>query len=137
MTLVDETEMEQGSVLQVTEPQPDQSRSASEMGSVGTILQHRVRRDVGTEDRKAISVVIERFADQLGDKAETKASISRALNLFQASGASRNGFVDVLFEASGEVRDRRKNPGKSPVPRNQMAYFFAVVEDRLGLKEAA
>jgi hypothetical protein len=133
---VDETEIEQGSTLQATEPQPDQNRSPSEMGSIGTILQHRVRRDVGMEDRKAISVVIERFADQLGDKAETKASVSRALNLFQASGASRDGFVDVLFEASGEVKDRRANPGKSPMPRNQMAYFFAVVEDRLGLKDA-
>lgn len=135
--VVDEADREQGSAIQPFDLQPDQSRASSEMGSIGTILKHRVRRDVGMEDRKAISVVIERFADQLGDQADTKASISRALNLFQASGASRDGFVDVLFQASGEVKDRRTNPGKSPVPRNQMAYFFAVVEDRLGLKEAA
>lgn len=80
------------------------------MGSVASVLKHRVRRDVGGEERKAISVVIERFADQLGDRADAKASVSRALNLYQASGASRDGFVDVLFEAGGEIRDRRQHP---------------------------
>lgn len=62
-------------------------------------------------------------------------SISRALNLFQASGVSRNQFIDVLYRAEGEVRDRRTYPGQAGPPRNAMAYFFAVVEDRLGLKD--
>jgi hypothetical protein len=137
MTLVDETEMEKRGDEGLTTSQSDQSRSSSEMGSLGSLLQHRVRRDASGDDRKAISVVIERFSDQLGDTADAKASVSRALNLYQASGVSRDGFVDVLFEAKGEVQDRRNYPGKSPVPRNQMAYFFAVVEDRLGLKAAA
>lgn len=104
--------------------------------SLGAFLQHRVRRDAGRDDRQAIGVAIERFAEELGDQAATKVSVSRALNLFQASGVSRDVFVDCLYQARGEVLDRRAYPGQAPVPRNRMAYFFAVVEDRLGLKDA-
>jgi hypothetical protein len=80
---------------------------------------------------------MERFAEELGDTAEIKVSISRALNLFQASGVSRDVFVDCLYQARGEVLDRRDYPGRAPVPLKLMAYFFAVVEDRLGLKQTA
>jgi hypothetical protein len=121
---------------------PDHSRSHYRQtdalvvdGSLGAILQHRVRRDAGREDCAAISTAIERFAADLGDQAPPKASVSRALNLFQASGITRDVFIDLLFRAEGEVTDRRFYPGNAPIPRNQMAYFFAVVEDRLGLRE--
>jgi hypothetical protein len=116
---------------------PDQTGSASEQGRLGAILRHRVRRDIGRDDRAAISVAVERFAEELGDQAEIKVSVSRALNLFQASGVSRDAFVDALYQARGEVLDRRSYPGKAPVPRNLMAYFFAVVEDKLGLRSTA
>lgn len=108
--------------------------SSFEDGKLGAILRYRVRRDVGHDDRAAIGVAVERFAEELGDQAAAKVSISRALNLYNASGVGRDAFVDLLFQAKGEVQDRRKYPGKAPVPRNRMAYFFAVVEDRLGLR---
>lgn len=104
---------------------------------MGAVLRHRVRRDVGRDDRQAISVAVERFAAELGDQAAAAVSISRALNLFQASRVSRDVFVDCLYQARGEVLDRRAYPGKAPVPRNLMAYFFAIVEDRLGLRQEA
>lgn len=99
------------------------------------MLSHRIRRDVNRSDRTAIGVAVERFAQELGDQADIKVSISRALNLYQTSGVSVDAFIDLLFRAKGEVQDRRNFPGKAPVPRNRMAYFFAVVEDRLGLRE--
>lgn len=111
--------------------------TAFETGQVGAVLRHRVRRDVGRDDRQAISVAVERFAAELGDQAAAAVSISRALNLFQASRVSRDVFVDCLYQARGEVLDRRAYPGKAPVPRNLMAYFFAIVEDRLGLRQEA
>jgi hypothetical protein len=107
------------------------------MQNLGSLLQHRVRRDASGEDRLAIATAIERFSGQLGDRADVKSSVSRAINLFQASGVSRAGFIDLLYQAKGEVQDRRGAPGMAPVPRNQMAYFFAVVEDRLELRRAA
>jgi DNA-binding transcriptional ArsR family regulator len=135
--LVDTTAMEQGREPEQSRSHSHQSGSFTEVGSLGAILQHRVRRDVTKDDRTAIAAVIERFADELGDRADHKLSVSRALNLYQAAGIGRDGFVDVLFEAKGEVKDRRQHPGKAPVPRNQMAYFFAVVADRLGLRTPA
>jgi mannose/cellobiose epimerase-like protein (N-acyl-D-glucosamine 2-epimerase family) len=90
---------------------------------------------VGRDDRNAIGVSVGRIAKELGDQADTKVSISRALNLYQTSGVGLDGFVDLLYRSKGEVVDRRNFPGKAPIPRNRMAYFFAVVEDRLGLRE--
>ena len=106
-----------------------------EAGTLGTILQHRVRRDIRRDDRMAISAVVDRFAGELGDQADIKVSVSRALNLFQASDIDRSAFVDLLFRAEGETQDRHRYPGKAPLPRNQMAYFFSLVEDRLNLAE--
>jgi hypothetical protein len=91
----------------------------------------------GGGDRPAIAAAMARLADELGDGASAKASLTRAMNLHQSSGVSRDVFIDLLHLAKGEVRDRRTNPGKAPLPRNQMAYFFAVVEDRLGLRETS
>jgi len=134
---VDRTGVGENIAPERTVSQLDQTVLALEDGRVGAILRRRVRRDVGAEDRAAIGVAIERFAEELGDRAEVKVSVSRALNLFQAAGVSRDAFVDALYQARGEVLDRHAYPGKAPVPRNRMAYFFAVVEDRLGLRREA
>jgi len=136
--IVDETQekAEKGIQPEQTGSNPHQTGSVLTDSSLGSLLSHRIRRDVNRSDRTAIGVAVERFAHELGDNADTKVSISRALNLFQTSGVSVDTFIDLLFRAKGEVQDRRNFPGKSPVPRNRMAYFFAVVEDRLGLKES-
>jgi len=134
---VDDTEKKVGKGIQPSQipPQLHQSGSRLTEGSLGSILSHRIRRDVNRSDRTAIGVAVERFAQELGDQADTKVSVSRALNLYQTSGVSVDAFIDLLFRAKGEVQDRRNYPGKAPVPRNRMAYFFAVVEDHLGLRK--
>lgn len=101
---------------------------------MAAVVRRRTAKPTGGEDRLAIAATIERLAPDLGDTASAKASTTRAMNLFQQSGVGRDAFLDVLFQASAEVRDRRQHPGKAPFPRNRMAYFFAVVEDRLGLR---
>lgn len=88
-----------------------------------------------TEDRQAIGSVIERFAQELGDQAPTRSSVTRAMNLFEHSGAGRDGFVDLLFQARASTKEMR-NSAKNR-PQKPMAYFFSVVEERLGLKEKA
>ncbi|MEZ4530526.1 MAG: hypothetical protein R2855_05785 [Thermomicrobiales bacterium] len=88
-----------------------------------------------TEDRQAIGSVIERFAQELGDQAPTRSSVSRAMNLFEQSGAGRDGFVDLLFQARASTKEMRNSVKNRP--QKPMAYFFSVVEERLGLKERA
>ncbi len=87
------------------------------------------------EDRHAIGSVIERFASELGDQAPTRSSITRAMNLFDRSGTSRDGFIDLLFQARAATKEMRESPKHRP--QKPMPYFFSVVEDRLGLKKAA
>ncbi|MDP9357935.1 MAG: replication protein [Chloroflexota bacterium] len=113
----------------------EQSKPVGGMESLAAVVRRRRVKPAGGEDRLAIAATIARLAPELGDTASPKASTTRAMNLFQLSGVGCDAFLDLLFQASAEVRDRRRDPGKAPLPRNRMAYFFAVVEDRLGLRE--
>ncbi|MDP9367523.1 MAG: replication protein [Chloroflexota bacterium] len=116
-------------------PTPSEQISpAAGMESLAAVVRRRSPKPAGGEDRLAIAATIARLAPELGDTASPKASTTRAMNLFQQAGVGRDVFLDVLFQTSAEVRDRRRDPGKAPLPRNRMAYFFAVVEDRLGLR---
>ena len=112
-----------------------QTRSSTGLEAIGTTIANRKPVGAHNDDRSAIVTTISQFAQELGDKAPTKSSITRAVGLFEASGLHRDVFIDVLHQAKGEVKDRRHNPGKAPIPRNQIAYLFAVVEDRLGSVE--
>ncbi len=117
-------------------PTPSEQISpAAGMESLAAVVRRRSPKPAGGEDRLAIAATIARLAPELGDTASPKASTTRAMNLFHQAGVGRDAFLDLLFQASAEVRDRRRDPGKAPLPRNRMAYFFAVVEDRLGLRE--
>jgi DNA-binding transcriptional ArsR family regulator len=113
---------------------PHLTGSSFSDGSLGAILKHRIRRDAGKDERQMISVAIGRIAGELGDQAAAKSSVSRAMHLYQAADVHIAGFTDLLYRVRGEVLDRYRHPGKAPIPRNKMAYFFAVVEDRLGLQ---
>ncbi len=121
--------------LEPTRPPSEQISPAAGMESLAAVVCRRTTKPAGGEDRLAIAATVERLAPELGDTASPKASTTRAMNLFHQVGIGRDVFLDVLFQASAEVRDRRRDPGKAPLPRNRMAYFFAVVEDRLGLRE--
>jgi hypothetical protein len=96
----------------------------------------RPRQGAGDE-QAAIGAAIAQLARELGDKADHASSVARAVNLYRAAAIEVDAFVDLLYQAKGEVHDRRAYPGNAPVPRNPMAYFFAVVEDRLGLRPDA
>ncbi len=115
----------------------ERSQPTRGMEPLAAVVRRRRVKPAGGEDRLAIAATIERLAPELGDTASPKASTTRAMNLFQQSGVGRDAFLDLLFQASAEVRDRRRDPGKAPLPRNRMAYFFAVVEDRLGLRDVS
>ncbi len=125
-----------GEPTQDPNPSPsEQSKPVGGMESLAAVVRRRAPKPSGGEDQVAIAATVERLAPELGDTASPKASTTRAMNLFQQSGVGRDAFLGVLFQASAEVRDRCRDPGKAPLPRNRMAYFFAVVEDRLGLRE--
>jgi len=114
-------------------PGPNLARIGSHHGLASITFDRKARLAPGGEadDHPAIAATIDRLAEELGDRADSKVTIRRAQNLFNASGIGRDAFLDLLYRAKGETLDRRQHPGKAPVPRNLMAYFFAVVEDKL------
>ena len=69
-----------------------------------------------------------------------RSSVTRAVKLWKASGLPEDKFVHRLYEARSVTQQQgsvRGTPAKDDRQlTNRMPYFFAVVEDLLGLKEA-
>ena len=111
--------------------------------AIGAVIQRRRGRPSRQEQeaRQAIAAYIEDFSRELGDQAPLKSSVTRALNLLEASGLSLEAFINVLYEARSVTKEHTASirtmaeggNGRFPT-KNKMAYYFAVVEDRLGLR---
>lgn len=113
--------------------------------SVGAVLQRRPQRsrprpETETEEWQAIQAYIEDFARQLGDSAPIKSSTTRAYNLYLASGLPLEAFLGKLFqsrsltqESSARITKTAVDPEYKVNRKTKMAYFFAVLEDQLGL----
>jgi DNA-binding transcriptional MocR family regulator len=87
------------------------------------------------EDRDVIANYITDFAREFADQAPVASSITRACNLYRASGLSLDAFADVLYaarqitkERAAAINGRAETLGGKP----RMAYFFAVVEREIG-----
>jgi hypothetical protein len=102
----------------------------------------RRRRAGHDEDRRVILAYIEDFARELGDQASLASSTGRACNLYRRAGLDRAAFVEALLEARTVTKARGAgikalaSTGNWLAPTPRMAYFFAVLEDVRGLKEA-
>jgi len=89
------------------------------------------------ENRQILLEYIKDFAHEFRDNAKLRSSVTRAHNLQKQSGLSIDAFITVMYEArlltkerTGSVRQLDETGFKS-----RMAYFFAVLEDKLGLRE--
>lgn len=112
---------------------------------IGHVMARRrqVRRVVQQdEDYQVIQSYIGDFAREFNDQAPLKTSTTRAYNLFKRSGASREIMIEQLYAARTIVKERtggiRSRGGEDPhgIPtKNKAAYFFAVLEDLLGLRD--
>ena len=97
---------------------------------IGTLFRPpATRRSTPDEERLAIGGDLELIAAKLGDKAPPRASLTRAMRLYRDAEISLVSFRQLLFDASAVAQDARA--------RNRMAYFFRVIEDRLGLRGEA
>jgi hypothetical protein len=85
---------------------------------------------------------VQDFSREFNDRAPLKTSVTRAYNLLRASGLAREAFIDLLYQAraltkerSASIRSRAGDDNHGLPVKAKMAYFFAVLEDLLGLKE--
>jgi Helix-turn-helix domain len=91
------------------------------------------------ENRELLLAYIRDFAKEFRDTAKLRSSVSRAYNLYKQSGLSIDPFITIMYEArlctkerTGSIKQLDETGLKS-----RMAYFFAVLEDRLGLRATA
>jgi len=112
--------------------------------SVGTVLKRgrgRPPKQPYSKDREQITAYIRDFAREMGDQAPLKSSVTRADNLYQASGRSIALFIDAMYQARAKTKERtaaihgKPNAAEPFAPKAKMAYFFALLEDELGMRE--
>ena len=82
------------------------------------------------------------FAREFNDQAPIRASTMRAYNLLRRSGLSREEFIGHLYtaravtkERTGSIRSRAGEDAFGTPIKAKMAFFFAVLEDVLGLRD--
>ncbi len=93
-----------------------------------------------TEAREVVESYIRDFAQELHDAAPIRSSVSRAFRLYQASGWTLEGFITALYEARSITKERSasigaNDKGETLPAKRKMAYFFACLEDKLGLRK--
>jgi hypothetical protein len=76
------------------------------------------------------------MAQKLHDEAPLTSSTTRAYNLYQRAGVHLGRFLNLLYDAEKEANRRSATITKLTTLgfKNRMAYFFAVLEDKLGLR---
>jgi len=83
---------------------------------------------------EAIAITTDKLSRKFGDVHHLNANITRAHNLWDRTRMYEEDFVEAMGRAAratldavskSQVRDRSK----------RMAYFFAVLEDKLGLRD--
>lgn len=128
---------------------PKQGRIGSEGSEIGdrteTPSESRPGRATGlSEYRRRIAVpdyikhVVTDFSAELHDDEHTRANLSRATRLWQQSGLEEPVFVqEVLYRARAIARKQAGVKKRSAAGGlvNRMPYFFAVVEDLMGLRD--
>ncbi|MCC6793261.1 MAG: hypothetical protein IT336_16370 [Thermomicrobiales bacterium] len=100
------------------------------------------RVDQQDEAYQVIQAYIADFSRELNDRAPLRSSTTRAYNLYRRSGLELNAFVAQLYAARAIVKERaaviRSHGGENaagfPV-KHRAGYYFAVLEDLLGLRE--
>ncbi|RIK08233.1 MAG: hypothetical protein DCC49_09220 [Acidobacteria bacterium] len=121
---------------------------SSQPEAIGAVLERRgksphpntARDEVLDEDYQRIQDYIEDRAREFNDTAPLKSSTTRAWRLYQRSGLSVEEFVSRIYQArsltqegTARITKQAEDPEYRVKRKTKMAYFFAVLEDLLGL----
>ncbi len=111
----------------------------SQFESVGDTLASRYSQYNASDDDEAYDAIrdyIRDIAGKLHDEAPLKSSTTRAYKLYVQSGVDLNRFFNLLYDAEKEASRRSGSIKKLTEQgfKNRMAYFFAILEDLLGLR---
>ena len=125
----------------------DAAEVETEFGGDGRIRRPRMRPARVSQqdpDYQVIQNYIADFARELNDRASLRVSTVRAYNLYRRSGLPRDAFLEQLYATRAIVKERTPaitstgEPGPLGTPvKHRVAYYFAVLEDLLGLRTGA
>jgi hypothetical protein len=94
-----------------------------------------------SDERERLRPFLTDFARELGDEAPLAATITRTLNLFKAAGVPPEQWSDTLYQARGitqehtaQIRKLAGDGGDGIRRKNKMPYFFATLEQLVGLR---
>ena len=116
---------------------------ANGMLPIAQLLPKQRGRPPGSRDeRDRVTAYLQDYAAEFRDQAALTSSISRAVNLFKAAHIPPERWDDYLNQAKQITREHTRNitktiddPSRVVAANNKMPYFFAVLEDLVGLKE--
>lgn len=93
-------------------------------------------------DLSVITDYVSDLAREFNDESSLPATVGRATRVYERAGVDLDTFVDTLLGARAVTKQhsagiRKETEGGTAVAptKNRMAYFFAVLEDMLGLAE--
>jgi hypothetical protein len=129
----------------IVQPNLPQSSKSGDFQAIGTILKKTNSAIVADklptpQEHQVIQAYVESFASDLADRASLASSTARALNLFRRSSLSLESFIRHMYNARSVTKERSLNatmastPSKARPAKRKMAYFFACLEDNLGLR---
>lgn len=128
----EEIETERIRPSNVRKPSPKQNRKEDDTIDVT---------HVDDEIREQLLHFVEDFAREFNDAAPLRSSTSRLVNLYQRAESPMGEFIDQLYAARSITKERTAairtaaEDAATGSQKNKMGYFFAVLEDRLGLRE--
>jgi hypothetical protein len=95
------------------------------------------KKQVYDEARLTLIEYVSDLSSEFIDTASIEASTTRTVNLYRKSGLSLEAFIDIMTEARAITKERMASIKKKTREgdKSKMAYFFAVLEDRLGLEQ--
>ncbi len=88
------------------------------------------------EDRLDLLPYIEHYSREFRDQAVLASSVTRAVNLYRASGLDLDTFITRMEMARGITKERTASVKAGDGGRkNLMAFWFAVLEDAIGQRK--
>jgi len=93
--------------------------------------------------REHLGIFAQDVAREFNDAASLRSSTSRLVNLYHQANLPMEEFIEHLYASRSITKERtaviRTAAGDATAEwkKNKMSYFFAVLEDRLGIRERA
>jgi hypothetical protein len=102
-----------------------------------THTRHKRKEQKYDEARLTLVEFVSDLSSEFVDTASVESSTTRTVNLYHKSGLTLDDFIDRMTEARAITKERMASIKKrnSAGDKTRMAYWFAILEDRLALEQ--